>query len=94
MSYIFQYIQAARWLTSLTLHRGDLCFIGSFFMQAVRDWLTVHGLEKYASVILDNEVDTMDVVFQLSPDDLKDMGLSVGGRHKLLQAIAADTDGV
>jgi len=49
-------------------------------------WLERHGLGQYAEVLAENDVD-LDVLPQLSDDDLKELGLSLGHRRKLLAAL-------
>jgi class 3 adenylate cyclase/predicted ATPase len=52
-------------------------------------WLQGLGLERYAPAFRDNEID-WDVLPKLSAEDLKDLGVVLGGhRRKLLDAIAA-----
>ena len=47
------------------------------------------GLERYAPAFRDNEID-WDVLPKLTAEDLKDLGVVLGGhRRKLLHAIAA-----
>ena len=55
----------------------------------IADWLRSLGLEQYEPAFRDNAVDGA-VLPQLTPDDLKDIGVTqVGHRRKLLNAIAA-----
>ena len=52
-------------------------------------WLQDLGLERYAPAFRDNEID-WDALPKLSAEDLKDLGVVLGGhRRKLLDAIAA-----
>jgi class 3 adenylate cyclase/tetratricopeptide (TPR) repeat protein len=51
------------------------------------DWLKTAGLEQYTSVFVENEID-FDALRLLSDNDLQDLGLSLGSRRKLLNAIA------
>jgi SAM domain (Sterile alpha motif) len=52
-------------------------------------WLRELGLERYEEAFRENEIDA-EILTKLTPDDLKDIGLtSVGHRRKLLEAIAA-----
>lgn len=51
-------------------------------------WLKGLGLGRYAETFARNDID-MEIVAELSDDDLKDLGLSLGHRRKLLKAIAA-----
>src|SRR5256885_812250 len=54
----------------------------------ITDWLRGLGLEQYASAFHDNAID-VEVLPDLTADDLKDLGISlVGHRRKLLAAIA------
>jgi SAM domain (Sterile alpha motif) len=52
-------------------------------------WLRELGLERYEEAFRENGIDA-EILAKLTPDDLKDIGLtSVGHRRKLLEAIAA-----
>ncbi len=51
-------------------------------------WLESLGLGRYAETFARNDID-LEVVAELSDDDLKDLGLTLGHRRKLLKAIAA-----
>ncbi len=46
------------------------------------------GLGEYAQVFADNDID-LDAVWDLTDDDLKGLGMSLGHRRKLLRAIVA-----
>ncbi|MDP2620459.1 MAG: adenylate/guanylate cyclase domain-containing protein, partial [Hyphomicrobiales bacterium] len=54
-------------------------------------WLEGLGLDRYAETFARNDID-LEVVAELSDDDLKDLGLTLGHRRKLLKAIAALPD--
>jgi class 3 adenylate cyclase/DNA-binding transcriptional ArsR family regulator len=56
-------------------------------MSAIAAWLDRLGLSKYASVFVDNDVD-LDVLRGLSEGDLRELGLPLGARKKILQALA------
>ena len=52
-------------------------------------WLRGLGLERYEAALRENEID-WDTLPKLTPQDLKDLGVVLGGhRRKLLEAIAA-----
>jgi len=51
----------------------------------LRDWLAVHGLEKYAEPLAENAVD-IDVLTQITEADLKDLGIPLGDRKRMLVA--------
>jgi class 3 adenylate cyclase/tetratricopeptide (TPR) repeat protein len=57
-------------------------------MQSFAEWLHAVGLERYAPVFVENGVD-FDVVGDLSDDDLRGLGLTLGDRKRLLQALGA-----
>ena len=56
-------------------------------MTSFAHWLTEIGLESYASVLAQNEVD-FDVLASLTEADLQALGLPLGARKRLLQAVA------
>jgi len=56
-------------------------------MSELTAWLAQRGLEKYASLFAENDVD-LEVLKALSEDDLRELGLPLGARKKILQAIA------
>jgi len=59
----------------------------------VRAWLAGLGLESYAEAFADNDIDGATLA-ALTAEDLKEVGVaSVGHRRKLLEAIAALTNG-
>ena len=60
----------------------------------VSEWLRSLGLERYATAFRDNEIDWGELP-RLTAEDLKDLGVVLGGhRRRLLDAIAAlDTAG-
>jgi class 3 adenylate cyclase/tetratricopeptide (TPR) repeat protein len=49
-------------------------------------WLDQIGLSKYASLLAENDVD-LDVLQRLSEDDLRELGLPLGARRKILYAV-------
>lgn len=53
----------------------------------VRTWLNEHRFEDLVDLFEDNEIDG-ETLFELNNDDLKELGLSLGLRKKLLKAIA------
>jgi class 3 adenylate cyclase/predicted ATPase len=54
--------------------------------QSLSVWLTTIGLERYTSVFAANDID-LDTLRLLSDGDLEGLGLSLGARRKLLNAI-------
>src|SRR5215831_17109617 len=55
----------------------------------IADWLRKLGLERYEAAFRDNEID-WQALPKLTDEDLKDLGVVLGGhRRKLLKAIAA-----
>ena len=57
-------------------------------MDDVAKWLAVLGLSKYAEEFAKNDVGS-DVLPQLTEEHLKDLGVSLGDRLRLLEAIDA-----
>ncbi len=55
-------------------------------MQSFDQWLTENGLRQYAAVFSDNKID-FDVVRSLRENDLRELGLALGDRKRLLQAV-------
>src|SRR6478736_298465 len=56
-------------------------------MTGIAEWLASIGLEEYARRFADNAVD-LSIVRDLTEQDLKDLGVLLGHRRKLLRAIA------
>ena len=57
-------------------------------MSDIEQWLAQFGLGQYACAFIDNDIDR-EVLPDLSDVDLKELGVSLGHRKKLLKAIAA-----
>ena len=51
------------------------------------DWLAVHGLARYGDLLAEHQVD-LDVLPTLTEPDLEKLGIPLGDRKRLLQAIA------
>jgi class 3 adenylate cyclase len=56
-------------------------------MTGIAEWLASIGLEEYARRFADNAVD-LSILRDLTEQDLKDLGVLLGHRRKLLRAIA------
>src|SRR5437762_13220090 len=56
-------------------------------MPQIADWLEKLGLSEYAQRFADNAID-LSVVRDLTEQDLKDLGVLLGHRRKILRAIA------
>ncbi len=57
----------------------------------IDQWLKGLGLSKYAGLFAENELD-FDVLPDLTKADLKDLGIPLGDRKRLLKAIASLSD--
>jgi class 3 adenylate cyclase len=55
-------------------------------MQGIAEWLASIGLEEYAQRFEENAID-LSVVRDLTEQDFKELGVSVGHRRKMLRAI-------
>jgi len=56
-------------------------------MQQITDWLEALGMSEYAARFAESDIDT-SVLRDLTDQDLKDLGVSLGHRRKMLRAIA------
>jgi class 3 adenylate cyclase/tetratricopeptide (TPR) repeat protein len=59
-------------------------------MQAIADWLEKLGMSEYAQRFVENGID-FSVLLHLTDQDLKDIGVLLGHRRKMLAAITAMT---
>ena len=57
-------------------------------MTKLQEWLKEQGLEQYAGVLADNDID-FDLLSDLTESDVEKLGLSLGHRRKFLKALAA-----
>jgi len=55
----------------------------------LEQWLSLHGLQRYAKTFADNDID-LDVLVRLTDADLEKLGLSLGHRRKLLGLLEAE----
>jgi class 3 adenylate cyclase len=60
-------------------------------MQQVGDWLEKLGMSEYAERFAESDIDT-SVLRDLNDQDLKELGVSLGHRRKMLRAIAELSD--
>ncbi len=60
-------------------------------MSDIQSWLAELGLEKYASVFADAEIEAADLTY-LSEDNLQELGLPMGPRRRVFEAIRKLTD--
>ena len=56
-------------------------------MQQIADWLNSLGMSEYAQRFAENRID-FSVLRDLTDQDLKDLGIILGDRRKILRAIA------
>src|SRR6266511_6067304 len=61
-------------------------------MKGIAEWLESIGLSEYAQRFADNAID-LSVIRDLTEQDLKDLGVLLGHRRKILRAIT-ELDGV
>ena len=55
-------------------------------MQQIADWLEKLGMSEYAQRFAENDID-VSVLPHLTDQDLKDLGVALGHRRKMLAAI-------
>ena len=51
-------------------------------MDEFTNWLTLNQLEKYADILQQNDITSVDLLIELSEDDLKELGFSLGDRKR------------
>jgi class 3 adenylate cyclase/predicted ATPase len=56
-------------------------------MPGIREWLSSHGLSEYADRFAENRID-LSVLPDLTDDDLKELGVFLGDRRRILRLIA------
>ena len=56
-------------------------------MSDLRGWLRAHHLEQLAEAFEANDID-VDILSELTEEDLEKLGVSLGNRRRLLKAIA------
>ena len=56
-------------------------------MQQIADWLKQLGMSEYAKRFAESDIDH-SVLRDLTDEDLKELGVSLGHRRKMLRAIA------
>jgi SAM domain (Sterile alpha motif)/Adenylate and Guanylate cyclase catalytic domain len=59
-------------------------------MQQIADWLESLGMSEYAERFAENDID-ISVLRHLTDQDLKELGISLGHRRKMLAAITQMT---
>ena len=57
-------------------------------MDTLTRWLTAHNLGNLEKTLIENEID-LDVLFELTDEDLREIGLALGARKRLRGAIDA-----
>ena len=57
-------------------------------MSDIAKWLKENGLGEHAALFAENDID-VDLLAELTDDDLKELGLSMGHRKRLLRAASA-----
>src|ERR1700722_6135577 len=56
-------------------------------MPGIREWLNSHGLSEYADRFAQNRID-LSILPDLTDDDLKELGVLLGDRRRILRLIA------
>ena len=56
-------------------------------MPGIREWLSSHGLSEYADRFAENRID-LSVLSDLTDEDLKELGIFLGDRRRILRLIA------
>ena len=61
-------------------------------MNELLKWLHENQLEKYADILQQNDITSVDLLIELSEDDLKELNFSLGDRKRFGIAGVAFTD--
>ena len=61
-------------------------------MATITEWLASLGMSEYAQRFADNRIDDVSILRDLIDQDLKDIGVPLGHRRKMLRAIAEMVD--
>jgi len=61
-------------------------------MNELLNWLTLNQLEKYADILQQNDITSVDLLIELSEDDIKELGFSLGDRKRFAIAIKSLTN--
>ena len=56
-------------------------------MPGIREWLGSHGLSEYADRFVENRID-LPILPDLTDEDLKELGVLLGDRRRILRLIA------
>jgi tetratricopeptide (TPR) repeat protein len=56
-------------------------------MNELQEWLNKNQLEKYQGVLIENDINTLELLAELSEDDLKELGFSLGDRKRFIIGI-------
>jgi len=56
-------------------------------MEEFQNWLKVNQLEKYDSVLKENDITSIELLSELTEDDLKELGFSLGDRKRFFIGI-------
>ena len=56
-------------------------------MEELLNWLKNNQLEKYQVVLIENDINTLELLAELSEDDLKELGFSLGDRKRFVIGI-------
>ena len=56
-------------------------------MDEFTNWLILNQLEKYADILQQNDITSVDLLIELSEDDLKELGFSLGDRKRFTIAL-------
>ena len=49
-------------------------------MDILQNWLKANQLDKYSEVLLQNDITNIELLNELTEDDLKELGFSMGDR--------------
>ena len=63
-------------------------------MEQFSTWLKLNQLEKHQEILIENDLNTLELIAELSEEDLKELGFSMGDRKRFFIAIKSITSSV
>jgi hypothetical protein len=69
------------------IHNFDIRKYKENNMDKLQNWLKANELEKYAEILHQNDITSVDLLIELSEDDLKELGFSLGVRKRFTIAV-------
>jgi len=56
-------------------------------MEELSNWLKANQLEKYQEILIENDINDLELLSELTEDDIKELGFSLGDRKRFIIGI-------